>query len=86
MHKQIRPNGCPKCQRSLHYSIEFEEQLCLECNWVQGEPGCDEGYMPERMLKFPDWHTIVGILYSQLKVRQITYIDFNSILDQMGIL
>ncbi len=53
---------------------------------MQGEPGCDEGHMPERMLKFSEWHVIVGILYSQLKARQLTYFDFNSILDQMGII
>ena len=82
----MRCNGCPKCNKSLHYSAGLDEDVCIECGWIQGEPGCDDNYLPEYMYSLAEWHIISGILWKQYRAKQISYIDYGSFVDRIGIL
>ena len=43
------------------------------------------GCLPDNMYSLQDWCTIVGMLYSQLKARCISYDEYVGYIDSMGI-
>lgn len=80
----IRPDGCPKCRSTLHYSIELEEQLCLECGWLFGDE-YDGTWLPEHIYKLSDWHVVVGLLTKQFRANILSYAEYTNIVQQIGI-
>jgi hypothetical protein len=81
----FRPNGCPQCRSSLHYSSGWDEQLCLKCGWMYGEPGCDTNYAHEHVYNISDYCTILGMLYKQYKAGQMSFYDYYAISENMDI-
>lgn len=79
-----RPDGCPKCRCSLHYSVELDEQLCLECGWSFGDD-CTDDWLPEHLYNLSEWHVVVGMLTKQFRANALSYKEYTTLVQQMGI-
>jgi hypothetical protein len=76
---------CPKCRASLHYSSGWDEQLCLKCGWMHGEPGCNNNYAPAYLYELSEYCTILGMLFKQYKAGHMTFFDYYNITEEMDI-
>lgn len=65
----LRLNGCPSCERSLHYSSGWNEQLCVECGWYEGAP---YEYKPP-LVTWEEFQVLIPLLLQQYRQRKIPY-------------
>lgn len=74
-------DACPICWKPMHYSGDWDNFVCLECSWIEGE----EYKLEPRPLSISDYTTVVAFLYKQERSRILEYQDYCDILKTITI-
>lgn len=69
--------GCPSCGASLHYSSGWNESLCNECYWIEGDV-----YTPYIVpISWSEYQVIIPLILAQVRMRKIKYEEFVHMID-----
>lgn len=73
----IRATGCPNCLFSLHYLTDYDDALCTECGWCEGD---EYSYRPIP-IGWDEWQIITQMLKLQVRNRTLSIEDYTHIME-----